>query len=154
VALVLALAAPTAPLHAEGDAPASAPAAASPSAPAAPAPLPSPPTGPISARTRLAAIFQARLTAAPGGFAAVKVLPAPDRPRGLACIAKALAADIPEADAARLADMLEQKTPPDADLVRRWLITEKTENPTRHAEVAARTAELCPDLAGRLNKGG
>jgi hypothetical protein len=100
-------------------------------------------------RARLEQELTAKLKAFPG----FERLPEADRGRGLKCIVDSFMADIPEEDAGRLVDMIEKKIPVDQALVMRWLVIEKGDNPERHAQVKARSAEFCPDLMKVLDGG-
>lgn len=62
------------------------------------------------------------------------------------CGMKAVLADIPEADAQRLVDMIEGRAPSDPALAK-WFQLEASVNPERHAQVAGRAQAICPQLS-------
>jgi hypothetical protein len=98
-------------------------------------------------RDRLAADL-AILTAAQ--FKDNKQVPERDKPRTAKCLASAIAADIPEADAARLSDIFEQRAAGDTDAARalekQWLTIGKKDAPARYTQVMAQVQKLCADL--------
>lgn len=61
------------------------------------------------------------------------------------CGMKAVLADMPDQDAQRLADMVEGRAEADPALAK-WFQLEKSENPTRHAQVSARAQSICPQF--------
>jgi hypothetical protein len=73
-------------------------------------------------------------------------VPEHDKGRTAVCLAAAIAKDVPEADAARLADILEGKAAPDRALQQKWLGISKKDAPARNAQVMAAVGKLCPDL--------
>ena len=66
---------------------------------------------------------------------------------GLRCIANAITADIPEQDAGAIADMFQLKRVLQPTLMDRWLTLDSAANPERHAQVATRERQICPDIA-------
>ena len=75
-----------------------------------------------------------------------KDVPERDKPRTAKCLAQAIAADIPEADAARLSDIFEQRAPADKALETKWLTISKKDSPARYSQVMAQINKLCPDV--------
>jgi hypothetical protein len=79
-------------------------------------------------------------------MASNKTIPDRDKPRTAQCLAKAIVADIPEADAAKLADILDRRAPNDPALQKKWFTISKTEAPQRNAQVLQAVDKLCPDI--------
>lgn len=77
-------------------------------------------------------------------------IPEADRPRAVHCILDAMLADMSNAQARRLADMFEQKTPPEEDFVLYWIAPRDSGNAERTAQIESRAQQICPDLAGKL----
>jgi hypothetical protein len=75
-----------------------------------------------------------------------KEIPDRDKPRTAQCLAKAIVADIPEADAAKLVEIFEGRAAPDKALDRKWLTIGKTEAPARYQQVINVVHKMCPDL--------
>lgn len=75
-----------------------------------------------------------------------KIVPQRDQKRTAKCLAAALAADIPEADAARLSDIFEGRAKSDPALQKKWLTISAKEAPARNAQVLAQVDKLCADL--------
>jgi hypothetical protein len=75
-----------------------------------------------------------------------KEIPERDKPRTAQCLAKAIAADIPEADAAKLSDMFNRRAAIDKALELKWLTIGKKEAPARYQQVINAVQKLCPDL--------
>jgi hypothetical protein len=67
--------------------------------------------------------------------------------RAIRCFANAIVADIPEDQAAEIADMLELKLTLDPVLTDKWLTFNTTLDPRRHDQIAAREHRFCPDIA-------
>ncbi|WP_459851036.1 hypothetical protein [Dongia sp. agr-C8] len=97
---------------------------------------------------RLHALLSAKMQE----FRGFDALPETDRPRAVKCIIDALVVDIPEAEATRLADMIEQKIPLNQALFTRWLDFSSDGNPARQAQVKARAATQCPDVKALLDQ--
>jgi len=76
-----------------------------------------------------------------------KEIPDRDKPRTAQCLAKAIAADIPEADAAKLSDMFNRRAAIDKALELKWLTIGKKEAPARYQQVINAVQKMCPDLA-------
>jgi 6-phosphogluconolactonase/glucosamine-6-phosphate isomerase/deaminase len=77
-------------------------------------------------------------------------IPEVDRPRAVHCILDAMLADMSNAQAKRLADMFEQKIPPEQDFVLYWVAPKDAGNADRAAQIESRAQQICPDLAGKL----
>jgi hypothetical protein len=77
-------------------------------------------------------------------------IPEADRPRALHCVLDAMLADMSNAQAKRLADMFEQKIPPEEDFVLYWIAPRDSGNAERAAQIESRAQQICPDLAGKL----
>ena len=75
-----------------------------------------------------------------------KAIPDRDKPRTAQCLAKAMAADVPDADAAKLSDMFNRRAPFDQKLERQWLTIGKKDAPARYQQVINAVQKLCPDL--------
>jgi len=76
-----------------------------------------------------------------------KEIPDRDKPRTAQCLAQAIAADIPEADAAKLSDMFNRRAAIDKALELKWLTIGKKEAPARYQQVINAVQKMCPDLA-------
>lgn len=74
------------------------------------------------------------------------VVPKHDKKRTAKCLAQAIVADIPEPDAAKLADMFERRTPNDLALQKKWFTISKKDAPARNAQVMQAVDKLCPDI--------
>ncbi|GAB2175307.1 hypothetical protein DLREEDagr8_08650 [Dongia sp. agr-C8] len=74
------------------------------------------------------------------------LVPKLDKKRTAECLAKAIVADIPEADAAKLADILDRRAPNDPALQKKWFTISKKEAPARNAQVLKAVDKLCPDI--------
>jgi hypothetical protein len=96
-----------------------------------------------SAKERLAADFEL-LTIQQ--VQSTKIVPQRDQKRTAKCLAAALAADIPEADAAKLSDIFEGRAKSDPALQKKWLTISAKEAPARNAQVLAQVDKLCADL--------
>lgn len=59
------------------------------------------------------------------------------------CGMKAILADMPDADAAKVADMIEGKIEEDAEVLK-WFAFDKAKNPERRQQVMARAHQICP----------
>jgi hypothetical protein len=77
-------------------------------------------------------------------------IPEADRPRAVHCALDAMIADMSNAQAKRLADMFEKKTPPEQDFVLYWMAPRDIGNAQRAAQIESRAQQICPDLAGKL----
>jgi len=75
-----------------------------------------------------------------------KDVPERDKARTAKCLAQAIAADVPEADAAKLSDIFEQRAPADKALETKWLTISKKDSPARYSQVMAQINKLCPDV--------
>jgi hypothetical protein len=96
-----------------------------------------------TARERLAADFELLMI---GQMQGSPIVPERDQKRTAKCLAKALAADIPEEDAARLSDIFEGRAKSDQALQQKWLKISAKEAPARNAQVLGQVDKLCPDL--------
>jgi hypothetical protein len=96
-----------------------------------------------SGRDRLAADLE---TLTKQQLASNKEIPDRDKPRTAQCLAKAIATDIPDADAAKLSDMFNRRAAFDKALEVKWLTIGKTEAPARYQQVINAVQKLCPDL--------
>ena len=95
------------------------------------------------AKERLAADFELLTT---GQMQGSQIVPERDRKRTAKCLARALAADIPEEDAARLSDIFEGRVKPDPALQKKWLTIDAKSAPARNSQVLQQVDKLCPDL--------
>jgi len=77
---------------------------------------------------------------------ASELVPKQDKKRTAKCLAKAIVADIPEADATKLADILDRKAPNDPALQKKWFTITKTDAPQRNAQVLKAVDKICPDI--------
>lgn len=77
-------------------------------------------------------------------------IPEADRPRAVHCALDAMIADMSNAQAKRLADMFEEKIPPEEDFVLYWIAPRDSGNAERAAQIESRAREICPDLANKL----
>ena len=75
-----------------------------------------------------------------------KEIPDRDKPRTAQCLAKAIALDIPDADAAKLSDIFNRRAAADKALELKWLTIGKTEAPARYQQVINAVHKMCPDL--------
>jgi hypothetical protein len=91
----------------------------------------------LAGRVELMTIQQAQAT---------EVVPKQDKKRTAKCLAKAIVADIPEADATKLADILDRRTPNDPALQKKWFTITKTDAPARNAQVLKAVDKICPDI--------
>jgi hypothetical protein len=73
-------------------------------------------------------------------------IPDRDKPRTAQCLAKAIAADIPDEDAGKLSDMFNRRAAFDAALEKQWLTIGKNEAPARYQQVINAVQKMCPDL--------
>ncbi len=74
------------------------------------------------------------------------IVPKLDKKRTAKCLAQAIVADIPEADAAKLADILDRRAPNDPPLQKKWFTISKKEAPARNAQVLKAVDQICPDI--------
>ena len=74
------------------------------------------------------------------------VVPKHDKKRTAKCLAQAIVADIPEADAAKLADIFERRAENDVGLQKKWFTISKKDAPERNAQVLKAIDKLCPDI--------
>jgi hypothetical protein len=81
-----------------------------------------------------------------GQVKATKVIPERDQRRTADCLSKALAADVPDADATKLSAIFEGRAPKDPALQKKWLTITKKDAPARNAQVLARVDKMCADL--------
>ena len=108
-------------------------------------------TGGSSGKERLKALLVAKFEREGAElFNADSRLPEADRPRALHCVLDAMLADMSNAQAKRLADMFEQKIPPEEDFVLYWIAPRDSGNAERAAQIESRAQQICPDLAGKL----
>jgi hypothetical protein len=96
-----------------------------------------------SGRDRLAADLE---TLTKQQLAPNKEIPDRDKPRTAQCLAKAIAADVPDADAGKLSDMFNRRLAFDKALEVKWLTIGKKEAPARYQQVINAVQKLCPDL--------
>jgi hypothetical protein len=76
-----------------------------------------------------------------------KEIPDRDKPRTAQCLAKAIATDIPDADAGKLSDMFNHRGVAfDPVLEKKWLTIGKKDAPARYQQVINAVQKLCPDL--------
>ncbi len=81
-------------------------------------------------------------------FKTSRVNPA-DRQGVFECGMKAVLADIPEGEVARLIEMMEGRAPTDPALAK-WFQLSAAENPARHAQVSDRAKAICPQFANLM----
>lgn len=101
------------------------------------------------AKARFMAMAQEQFNKDPDAMFNTSRIAAPNRQAVFECGMKSVLADIPEADVARLVDMMEGRAPTDPKLAK-WFQLDKTENPTRHAQVTQRAKTLCPQFANLM----
>jgi hypothetical protein len=65
------------------------------------------------------------------------------------CSMKAVMADMPDADAGRLADIIEGKIQPDPSLLK-WFDLSKQSNPARYKQVVERAKQICSKYSAML----
>jgi len=75
-----------------------------------------------------------------------KEIPDRDKPRTAQCLAKAIVADVPDADAAKLSDMFNRRAKFDPVLEKKWLTIGRKDAPARYQQVINAVQKLCPDL--------
>lgn len=73
-----------------------------------------------------------------------------DMPKAFSCMIDAIMFDMSDAQANRLADMLERKIPPEKDFVLYWVAPKDAKNAERKQQVMDRAHQICPDLADKL----
>ncbi|HVT51005.1 MAG TPA: hypothetical protein VHE77_05530 [Dongiaceae bacterium] len=96
-----------------------------------------------SGKDRLAADLE---TLTKQQLASNTVIPDRDKPRTAQCLAKAIAADVPDADAGKLSDMFNRRAPFDKALEVKWLTIGKKDAPARYQQVINAVQKMCPDL--------
>ena len=96
-----------------------------------------------SGRDRLAADLTILTTKQLAGN---KAVPDRDKPRTAQCLAKSIAADIPDADAGKLSDMFNRRAAFDKALEVKWLTIGKKDAPARYQQVINAVHKACPDL--------
>ncbi len=96
-----------------------------------------------SGRDRLAADLE---TLTQQQLANSKTVPERDKPRTAKCLAQAIVADVPDADAAKLSDMFNRRVAFDQALERKWLTIGKKDAPARYQQVISAVQKLCPDI--------
>jgi hypothetical protein len=77
---------------------------------------------------------------------AAEIVPEHDKKRTAKCLAQAIVADIPEADAVKLADIFERRAEKDVGLQQKWFTISKKDAPARNAQVLQAIDKLCPDI--------
>jgi len=77
---------------------------------------------------------------------ATKIVPDHDQKRTAKCLAQAIAADIPEPDAAKLVEIFEGRSKADAALQKKWFTISAKDAPARNAQVLQAVDKLCRDL--------
>ena len=104
--------------------------------------------GPASAESRAKERLAADLELLTAGqMEDSPIVPKGDRKRTAKCLAQALVADIPEAEAARLSDIFEGRvSKSDPALQKKWLTIDAKTAPARNAQVLQAVDKLCPDL--------
>ena len=75
-----------------------------------------------------------------------KIVPEHDQKRTAKCLAMAIAADIPEPDAAKLSEIFEGRSKADPALQKKWFTISKKDAPARNAQVMGAVDKLCKDL--------
>lgn len=97
-------------------------------------------------KARFMALAQEKFNADPDAMFQTSRIEPGQRQAVFECGMKAVLADMPDADAGRLADMVEGKAPGDPALAK-WFELEESVNKPRHDQVAARARAICPQLA-------
>jgi hypothetical protein len=92
---------------------------------------------------RLAANFEIMII---GSVKANKLIPEQDKRRTADCLAKALAADVPDAEAEKLSAIAEGRAKNDPALQKKWLTISQKEAPARNAQVMGRINKMCADI--------
>jgi hypothetical protein len=107
------------------------------------------PAAAVDGKARLAADLELSTV---GFFEAQELIPKNDKPRTAKCLAQAMVADIPEPDAARLADIYERRAKADNALAQKWLAVTKKAAPARNMQVMTQVQKICPDLGPYLER--
>ncbi|HEY4165001.1 MAG TPA: hypothetical protein VGM59_18185 [Dongiaceae bacterium] len=108
-----------------------------------------PPAMAANGKTRLASDLELSTV---GFFQAQDLIPKNDKPRTAKCLAQAMVMDIPEPDAAKLADVYEKRAKADNALAQKWLTVTKKDAPARNAQVMTQVKKICPDLGPYLER--
>jgi hypothetical protein len=108
-----------------------------------------PPAQALDGKSRLASDLELSTV---GFFQAQELIPKNDKPRTAKCLAQAMVADIPDADAAKLADIYEKRAKADDALAQKWLAITKKADPARNAQVMGQVKKICPDLGPYLER--
>jgi hypothetical protein len=103
----------------------------------------------VDGKTRLASDLELSTV---GFFQAQDLIPKNDKPRTAKCLAQAMVLEIPETDAAKLADVYEKRAKPDNALAQKWLTVTKKDAPARNAQVMGQVKKICPDLGPYLER--
>ncbi len=77
-------------------------------------------------------------------------VPVADQPRAVSCMLDAMMADMSNAQANRLADMLEGKIPVEMDFARYWIAPGDSTHAKRAVQAKNRVRQICPDIAEKL----
>lgn len=101
------------------------------------------------AKARFMVLAQEKFNKDPDAMFNTSRVPAANRQAVFECGMKSVLADIPEVDVQRLVDMIEGRIPSDPKLAK-WFQLEKSENPARHDQVAARAKTICPQFANLM----
>jgi hypothetical protein len=106
--------------------------------------------GGSSSKERLKALLVAKFEREGAELFNDSRIPEADRPRAVHCVLDAMLADMTNTQAKRLADMFEQKIPPEQNFVLYWVAPRDAGNAERAAQIESRAQQICPDLAGKL----
>jgi hypothetical protein len=101
------------------------------------------------AKARFMALAQEKFNKDPDAMFNTSRVAAGNRQAVFECGMKAVLADIPEGEVARLIEMMEGRAPTDPALAK-WFQLDKTENPARHDQVSMRAKTICPQFANLM----
>jgi hypothetical protein len=105
----------------------------------------------MAGKDRLKSLLVAKFEQSGEDFDKKGRIPEVDKPRAIRCALDAMILDMSDAQANRLADMLERKIPPEKDFVLYWVNPGDSGHPDRAQQIRQRTTEICPDLAPLIN---
>ncbi len=101
------------------------------------------------AKAQFMAMAQEKFNKDPDAMFNTSRVAAGNRQAVFECGMKSVLADIPEAEVARLIEMMEGRAPTDPKLAK-WFQLDNTENPARHDQVTMRAKAICPQFAGLM----
>jgi hypothetical protein len=104
-------------------------------------------TADLSGKTRLKSMLESKFENSGEDFDEKDRIADVDEPRALRCVVEAMMADMSDAQANRLADMLERRIAPEKEFVLYWVNPRDSGHPERAKQVRDRAYQICPDLA-------